>query len=361
MSERDRADPARTFGQSEHDRWRRTHGPIPRMIAALTPLGIGGPVEPFPLTVDDPLDQLHAYADEGEQGFGAVGDVAPAPGVEPVTGVTRSVEVITGVRRQRHHAVHLPAGGSRRAAARHLAHPRWRDGLPRSGRGQLPALARRARRDGPRGRRRRVPQRQRQARPSPVPGRAERLLVGAAVDARPSQRSRHRQDRRVRRVRRRQPDAGDDAEGQARRQARSDRRRLRPVPVHLRGLRRPAGRAAVAHRERHVLHRLRHGRRAGQAVRPGRGEHDEPTRLADARRCGRPRRPAAARHLGQPARPAARRGPGVLHASSPPPASRSNSRTVNGTCHAGDCLLRVAMPEVYLATIRDIKGFADSL
>jgi acetyl esterase/lipase len=35
--------------------------------------------------------------------------------------------------------------------------------------------------------------------------------------------------------------------------------------------------------------------------------------------------------------------------------------TVNGTCHAGDCLFRTAMPDVYLATIRDIKGFADSL
>lgn len=37
------------------------------------------------------------------------------------------------------------------------------------------------------------------------------------------------------------------------------------------------------------------------------------------------------------------------------------SRTVNGTCHAGDCLFRVAMPDVYSATIRDVKGFADSL
>ena len=37
------------------------------------------------------------------------------------------------------------------------------------------------------------------------------------------------------------------------------------------------------------------------------------------------------------------------------------SRTVNGTCHAGDCLFRDAMPDVYLGTIRDIKGFADSL
>ena len=37
------------------------------------------------------------------------------------------------------------------------------------------------------------------------------------------------------------------------------------------------------------------------------------------------------------------------------------SRTVNGTCHAGDCIFVAAMPEVSAATIRDIKGFADSL
>ncbi len=37
------------------------------------------------------------------------------------------------------------------------------------------------------------------------------------------------------------------------------------------------------------------------------------------------------------------------------------SRTVNGTCHAGDCLFADAMPDVVAATIRDIKAFADSL
>ena len=40
---------------------------------------------------------------------------------------------------------------------------------------------------------------------------------------------------------------------------------------------------------------------------------------------------------------------------------RAVSRTVNGTCHAGDCIFRSAMPDVFLATVRDIKGFADSL
>ena len=37
------------------------------------------------------------------------------------------------------------------------------------------------------------------------------------------------------------------------------------------------------------------------------------------------------------------------------------ARTVNGTCHAGDCLFEAAIPEVFHATIRDIKAFADSL
>ncbi len=37
------------------------------------------------------------------------------------------------------------------------------------------------------------------------------------------------------------------------------------------------------------------------------------------------------------------------------------SRTVNGTCHAGDCLFEAAMPDVYWSTIRDIVAFARSL
>lgn len=37
------------------------------------------------------------------------------------------------------------------------------------------------------------------------------------------------------------------------------------------------------------------------------------------------------------------------------------SRTVNGTCHAGDVIFRRSMPDVYAATVRDIKGFASAL
>lgn len=36
-------------------------------------------------------------------------------------------------------------------------------------------------------------------------------------------------------------------------------------------------------------------------------------------------------------------------------------RTVNGTCHAGDMLMRFAMPEVFAATIADLRAFAYSL
>ena len=37
------------------------------------------------------------------------------------------------------------------------------------------------------------------------------------------------------------------------------------------------------------------------------------------------------------------------------------SRTINGTSHAQDMVMRAAMPEVYLGTVRDIKAFADRL
>lgn len=35
-----------------------------------------------------------------------------------------------------------------------------------------------------------------------------------------------------------------------------------------------------------------------------------------------------------------------------------NSRTVNGTCHAGDLIFRAALPEVYAASARDLWAFA---
>ncbi len=37
------------------------------------------------------------------------------------------------------------------------------------------------------------------------------------------------------------------------------------------------------------------------------------------------------------------------------------ARTVNGTCHGGDLIFAVALPETHAASVRDLKGFADSL
>ena len=39
----------------------------------------------------------------------------------------------------------------------------------------------------------------------------------------------------------------------------------------------------------------------------------------------------------------------------------ASSRTINGLNHAADMIFRKAMPEIYLASVRDIKGFADSV
>ncbi len=37
------------------------------------------------------------------------------------------------------------------------------------------------------------------------------------------------------------------------------------------------------------------------------------------------------------------------------------SRTVNGTAHAADVIFPGALPDVYAATLRDLKGFVNPL
>lgn len=39
----------------------------------------------------------------------------------------------------------------------------------------------------------------------------------------------------------------------------------------------------------------------------------------------------------------------------------ASSRTVNGTCHAGDCIFKNAMPEAYDGTVNDINNFVTNL
>ena len=143
--------------------------------------------------------------------------------------------------------------------------------------------------------------------------------------------------------------------------ARPDRRRLRPVPVHLQRVRPETSGSGLALRERRVCHRLSTGGRAGEGVRP------------DGANAAQPRSPG--RYHAQPV-DLEGLPPHVISVNQLDPLRDEGlayfrklldagvsavGRTVNGTCHAGDCLFRGAMPDVYRATIRDIKGFADSL
>jgi acetyl esterase len=66
------------------------------MIAALAPFGIGGPAEPLPFDSNSPLDTLLEYCSVAEEGFDAL-FAATAAASPPVTGVTSSVEVISGI------------------------------------------------------------------------------------------------------------------------------------------------------------------------------------------------------------------------------------------------------------------------
>ena len=68
----------------------------PRLIALLTPLGLAGPLEPAPVGIDSGLDALLEYAADVEEEFGALLPEwsAQAP---PIEGVESRTEVIRGV------------------------------------------------------------------------------------------------------------------------------------------------------------------------------------------------------------------------------------------------------------------------
>ena len=118
----------------------------PRMIAAMEPFGLGEP-QPFPLDASASLDELLAYVAEAEQGFEALfaGLVA---GLPPVTGVERSVEVIdgldgndvtmfvhrpAGVETDLPGVLHLHGGGMTMLEAAGATYGRWRDDLAAAG------------------------------------------------------------------------------------------------------------------------------------------------------------------------------------------------------------------------------------
>lgn len=119
----------------------------PRMIAAMAPLGMDGPPEPAPVDVNSPIDALLEFGDAAEEGFAMLGGLlsANAPAIE---GITRRTEVIRGsdgndVSLYIHTpdnlagpvpcVVHTHGGGMVIMQAADAGYVRWRDELAATG------------------------------------------------------------------------------------------------------------------------------------------------------------------------------------------------------------------------------------
>ena len=217
----------------------------PRMIAAMEPFGLADPPADAPVDSESPIEALLEYVTAAEEGFEALFDalVGGLPGIAGVTGASRSSRASTATTSRCTSTaptsdggalpgvLHLHGGGMVLLEAAGAAYGRWRDELAATGLVVVGVEFRNG--GGKHG-------------ASPVPGRPQRLRVGAAVGDRQQGRARDLHAHRVRRVGRRQPHPRHDAEGQARRPGRPDRRRLRDVPVHLGRLRLTAARADLA-------------------------------------------------------------------------------------------------------------------
>ncbi|MEO6652308.1 MAG: alpha/beta hydrolase fold domain-containing protein [Ilumatobacteraceae bacterium] len=119
----------------------------PRLVAALEPFGLGGHGEPLPLDASAPTDQLVAFCNAAEAGFQQVFDAMCAE-LAPVTGVERSTETITGVDGNEitlyiHRPsepgddlpgiLHIHGGGMVILTAADVNYARWRDHLAAEG------------------------------------------------------------------------------------------------------------------------------------------------------------------------------------------------------------------------------------
>ncbi|MHB8689999.1 MAG: alpha/beta hydrolase fold domain-containing protein [Solirubrobacteraceae bacterium] len=122
----------------------------PRMVAALAPLGLDGEQAPPLVSPTSPREQLLAFAQGAEEGFGAA-FAALLAGLDPVSGVTHETTTIHGadgneltlyVHRPSGPAgdpatlpcvVHFHGGGGVILSATHPCFVRWRDELAASG------------------------------------------------------------------------------------------------------------------------------------------------------------------------------------------------------------------------------------
>jgi acetyl esterase/lipase len=117
------------------------------MIAAMLPIGMADRTPAQPVTVETPLETLHEFNTMAEAGFDAMFGMFSAE-LSPITGVTRSIEVIRGVDGNditlyihRPEVVtgplpgvlHLHGGGMTILEATGMSYQRWRDHLAASG------------------------------------------------------------------------------------------------------------------------------------------------------------------------------------------------------------------------------------
>jgi acetyl esterase len=139
MAHRRLADPGRTLGTDPRS--------DPRMIAALTPFGLDGPLTLPPLGVDSPLQERLAALAEMEQGYEAIFDTWMRS-VPSAQGVTSSTVTITGgggnalplyISRPADAVgalagvVHLHGGGMAILSAADSVYTRWRENLAATG------------------------------------------------------------------------------------------------------------------------------------------------------------------------------------------------------------------------------------
>ena len=331
----------------------------PRMIAALASVGLGGPTPASPVTGESSLDDLHAYVDEAEQGFGGLFDVLMV-GLEPVAGVERSVEVIPGVDgnditlyvhrpAQASGAVpailHIHGGGMVLLEAAGLSYQRWRDELAATG---LVVVGVEFRNGG---------------------GKQGRYPFPAGLNDCSSALQwmhDHRADLGISKIVVSGESGGGNLTLATTLKAKRDGKLEQIAGVYAQcpyisgGWGTPLPELTSLVENDGYFIAVDQMSALAKVYDPEGENATNP--LAWPLEAGADDLAGLPPHIISVNQLDPLRDEGLAYYRKLANAGVSvASRTVNGTCHAGDCIFRTAMPEVYAATIRDIKGFAESL
>ncbi len=331
----------------------------PRMIAALAPLGLDGPPEPAPVDISSPIDALLEFGAAAEEGFSALGDVLSA-GSPPVEGIERRTEIIRGVDGNDislylHRPVdldgpapcivHTHGGGMVILQASDAGYVRWRDELAATGLVVVGVEFRNG--AGKLG-------------PHPFPAGLDDCLSALRWV------HEHRTTLGISKI----VMSGESGGGNlaiattlaAKRDGILDAiDGVYAQCPYISGLydQKDPALPSLYENDDYFLNCSMMGSMVRMYSPDASADHDPlawPYHAPVADLEGLPPHVISVNQLDP------LRDEGLAYFAKLLQAGVSaSSRTVNGTCHAGDCLFRDAMPEVYLGTIRDIAGFANSL